>query len=489
MYTDCNIQCHGTLSFLANIFKPVLFSKKPTTIKEICQYRSFALLQKYKPCTSKQMKQRIKHAIYNNMIHYIEWRLRETRLATVNGLSNSERQWLWYYAHRYDNKALLAILEQYLENNFRLPAYFNLEEKDALKGTCKGGHLHLLKQVLARESWDNAVDYDLVEKACASGNLELIKHVITVYNADATSGLRQACKSGRVASVEYLLSCDLDVSNTDYACHLYTKTHAHQQAIIELLKRHKVYNVSAALAGACYSGNLKVIQDLVQDTASLLDWTNAVRNTIWQSQIHVLPFIPTSVLNLKGQSILEPHENKSMTLEFYQALHEKCPNIFTDLAHSKLLEVAVIVGDLAMVQFLYPSKVSWIRTSWTQALLGTACFNGHLPIVKYLLSCMPRFDNPNEYLHVIENCFVHACRQGQFPVMHYMFEKMINSLCCNDDYMLILNQLLKRMALGDCIWGLHFLIVQKGATDIQSAILEAKRYKRTRMIQYLKSFL
>ena len=191
------------------------------------------------------------------------------------------------YTYKNNNRELIRLLEDNGANNINKAligacAGNNIDNvrnmiangatafNEGLRVACYNGHLDIV--MLMEQCGATNITLEL-HSACRSGNIDLVKYIL-FNDVNVNDGLMMACAHGYINIVKELIYCGVDDYNKiiKYAFK-FGQIALCKYMIKEYYSKYNNYiDINHVLRWACYHGNIKYVNELIQLGANNWNW-------------------------------------------------------------------------------------------------------------------------------------------------------------------------------------------------------------------------
>src|SRR5579875_418558 len=339
---------------------------------------------------------------------------------------------------------------------------------ECLAEACRYGHLELANYLIKI----GAKDLDTaLSKAGHSGNLELIKFLIYNGATNFKFALSNACYKGHLNIINFLIGT---VENLSLALRNACKS-KNRNIVNFIFEQNKIYDINYGLYGACYSGDIKLVNLVIKKGAT--DWNYGAVGACRGGKIETLKIMINNGANEYDKFFNSACKNGS--IEIITFLLRFSPNfniaLFYATKYGKYNIVEYLIdkytddnfyiivnsaffGHKDILEFLLKFEVT---INELNIALKYACSNGRSEIVKYLLEI-----GANNY----ENAFYMSCVKGHIELVKLFLDKVnikVSYACINGNLKII------------------ELLINYGADDLNEGLINACKYGHLDVVKFL----
>lgn len=257
---------------------------------------------------------------------------------------------------------ILHKVEQFNNDNIQL-YYIH-----GLLGACKNGDIELSKYFISKGNIDSDIfnEYSILENACQSGNLDLVKYILDYFeNIDRTTlngSLYHACQSGNVNLIEFLIKSGAN-------------------------------NINLAFLNACRYGFISIVNILIKYGAN--DWDGGLLNACIGKNYEVIHKLLNNASQYKGP-LYNIVKLGSIKLFNKVYMHFNNDNNDLDLLNDCLL-IASQTGHFKLVEYLIKLGANCFNKALWESVI-----NCHIEISKLLINTYNASIN-RDLLYIINN--------------------------------------------------------------------------------------
>lgn len=332
-----------------------------------------------------------------------------------------------------------------------------------LHGACQSGHLDIFKLYLNKlPRIDNFIGY-LLSDTCEYGHVDLFNFIISkcqdiniddVFTAEFNTGFVKACENGHIDIIKLIVDCNFnDIIKLDDGF-LKACTEGHID-IVELLIQNGATDFETGFINACEGGHLGIINIMI--SKGINKWNKGLYTSCKGGHLEIVKFM------ISNGAECDKNNKYPLYNIWVEGFGNACKGPDNYENGNEINERLEIIKLMIKKGNITYNSVDY---AFINSVFENSCLNGHLEIVKFLLSEFMIPKHADILNHIIVNTGLqYACEGGFIEIVEFMISKGATDW----------NSGLRHACKSECGDNIDIvkLMISKGATDWDDSLRNA----------------